>query len=132
MTGKISARNDGTNLIVSTGPDVCWTPMGSAQVPVAYLSTAKLDPALRLATSVRDNGRSDFMLNSRASITTGHEKGTLTGMVSAGYLAISHCMDGSQTVYSEGWACARHDDPAWINRPDPGAVEPLRPIIEEA
>lgn len=123
---KISARNDITNLIVSTGPDVCWTPMGSSKVAVPYISSARLDPALRLASSVRDNGRKDFMLNSRAAITKGHEPGTLKGVKVAGYHSISHCRVASATVYSEGWACVRDRDPAWVNRPDPGSVEPSR------
>jgi hypothetical protein len=101
--------------------------MGSSKVPVPYLSSATLDPAVRLANSVRENGRKDFTLNSRAGLTVGHDAGVLKGYVHPGYHSISHCKVASGTVYSEGWACVRDQDPAWVNRPNPGPVEPIRP-----
>lgn len=127
MSTKISGRADAdVYLIVSTGPDVCWTPMGSSMVPVAYNSSARLDPAVRVSGSVGNNEISDFQLNSRAIKTTGHEPGSGRGVIVPGYLEVSLPRVASASVFSEGWAVVRDLDPAWVNRPDPGPIEPSR------
>ncbi|MCF1474453.1 MULTISPECIES: PAAR-like domain-containing protein [Rhizobium/Agrobacterium group] len=123
-TAKISARKCASNVIVSTRPDVCWTPVGSDVVKVGYSSIAFLDTAIRYSTSVRNNGKFDFQLNSRCSKSTGHEPGTKKGVVVPGYLGPAHVDVAAHFVFSEGWATCSHRDPAWINRPDPGPVEP--------
>ncbi|NTF08909.1 DUF4150 domain-containing protein [Agrobacterium rubi] len=127
---KISARKCDSNVIVSTGPDVCRTPVGSGVVDVAYCSIAHLDTAIRHSTTVRNNGKFDFQLNSRTSTSTGHEPGTKRGTVVSGYKGPAHVEIASPFVYSEGWATCSHRDPAWINRPDPGPVEPVKTIKE--
>lgn len=121
--GKISARQDHANVIVSKGPDVCWTPRGDTMVPVAYTSIAFFDNATRISTSVRNNGNYDFQLNSRCSTSTGHEPGVGKGVVIAGYLGSAHADIAADFLYSEGFAKVSHRDPAWINRPDLGPVE---------
>jgi Domain of unknown function (DUF4150) len=123
---RVSARKCATNVIVSTGPDVCLTPVGGAVVPVAYSSIAFLDTAIRYSKSVRNNGKFDFQLNSRTSCSTGHEPGVKKGVIVPGYLGPAHVDVASDYVYSEGWATCSHRDPAWINRPDPGPVEPVK------
>ncbi|NTJ44997.1 DUF4150 domain-containing protein [Agrobacterium larrymoorei] len=123
---KISARKCASNVIVSTTPDVCWTPVGSDVVKVGYSSIAFLDTAIRHSTTVRNNGKFDFQLNSRCSKSTGHEPGTKRGVVVPGYLGPAHVEVASHFVFSEGWATCSHRDPAWINRPDPGPVEPQK------
>lgn len=127
-TGKESARRVDVHLISSTGPDVCDTPMGSAMVPVAYSSSALLGQSIRVSTSVRNNSCFDFQLNARAPMSTGHEAGTGRGVVAAGYKGWALVTEASSTVFSEGWASCRHRDPAMINMPDPGPVEPQKPI----
>lgn len=124
--GRISARKDGSNVIVSKGPDVCLTPRGSAMVPVPYTSIAFLSSAARTSTSVRDNSNYDFQLNSRCATSTGHEQGTGKGVKVPGYLGMAHAKEGSSFFYSEGFAVVSHRDPAWINRPDPGGEEPKK------
>ncbi|MGL4237123.1 PAAR-like domain-containing protein [Tabrizicola sp.] len=126
MNVPISARKDGTHFIYSIAPDVCWTPMGSGKVAVPYNSIAFLDPAARVSRTVRNNSDPDFQLNSRATVTIGHEPGTLKGVKVPGYKSISHVRVAERTIYSEGWAIVRDGDPAWVNRPDYGAVEPRR------
>ena len=32
-------------------------------------------------------------------------------------------MEASSSVFSEGWAVVRDEDPAWMNRPDMGGTE---------
>ena len=124
--GRISARKCASNVIVSKGPDVCLTPVGSSVKPVAYSSIAFLDTSVRVSTSVRNNGKFDFQLNSRTSTSTRHEPGVKKGVKVPGYKGPAHVDTASDYVYSEGWATCAHRDPAWINRPDPGPTEPRK------
>jgi hypothetical protein len=126
MTVPISARRDGSNIIHSVGPDVLKTPMGSAMVPVPYMSMVTLGSAIRTSKTVRNNGKQDFQLNSRALTVTGHEPGVGKGVKVPGHISYAHAKKGSSTVYSEGWAVVRNNDPAWINHPSPGPMEPMR------
>ena len=126
MSPPLSGRRDGSNIMVTTGPDVLWTPIGGEMVPVAYTSVAYFDPSVRLSNSVRNNANNDFQLNTRAARITGHEPGTGRGVIVAGYLTYSHARTASSSVYSEGWAVVRDGDPAWINHPDVGPEEPRR------
>ncbi|WP_320196887.1 PAAR-like domain-containing protein [Agrobacterium rosae] len=121
---KISARKCDSNVIVSTGPDVCRTPVGSDIVDVAYCSIAYLSTAVRHSTTVRNNGKFDFQLNSRTSTSTGHEPGVKRGTVVSGYKGPAHVEIASPFVFSGGWATCSHRDPAWINRQDVGPTEP--------
>ena len=120
MTVPISARYDGSNYLYSIAPDVCLTPMGGAMVPVPYNSIAFLDTSIRTSRTVRNNEDTDFQLNSRASVTLGHEPGTGRGVVVPGYRTYSLIRKAEGTIFSEGWAIMRDGDPAWMNRPDPG------------
>ncbi len=129
--GMISARQDASNMLVSTGPDVLLTPQGGVDVPVPYsVVTAPLDPSIRLSMSVRDNGNYDFQLNSRTTTIKGHHKGTHKGVVVKGYERFSHVRVASDFVYSEGFATVAHRQKAWINHPDEGPEEPRKPLRE--
>lgn len=132
MSEEISARKDGSNIIVSKGPDVCLTPMGSSMVPVAYNSIAFLDTAVRVSQNVFCNGLQDFNLNSRASVSTGHEPGTGRGVVVPGYKGPAFAKSASSTVATNGFTVVRNNDPAWINRPDLGSTEPFSAPQSEA
>lgn len=131
MAIPISARRDGANIMHCTGPDVCWTPMGSSMVKVPYLSMVTLGSSVRTSRTVRNNGRQDFQLNSRALVVTGHEPGVGRGVKVNGYKSHALAKKGSKTVFSEGWAVVRDSDPAWINRPGPGGTEPHRLMSEK-
>lgn len=126
MSVPVSSRKDGSNIIVSKGPDVCKTPMGSSMVPVPYMTMVTLGPSIRTAKSVRNNGNKDFNLNSRTRGVTGHEPGVGKGVKDAGYKGYAHVKKACSTVFSEGWAVCRHNDPAWINAAGPGPKEPRR------
>lgn len=130
MVVPISARNHGSNIVHTKGPDVCKTPMGSSMVDVPYMSMVDLDRAIRTSKTVRNNTMLDFQLNSRALMVTGHEPGIGRGSKIAGYKGYAHAKHASKTVYSEGWAVVRDRDPAWINHPDPNPPEPSRRISE--
>ncbi|WP_280952659.1 PAAR-like domain-containing protein [Neorhizobium alkalisoli] len=114
-----------------TGPDVCWTPMGSSMVKVPYLSMVTLGASVRTSRTVRNNGKQDFQLNSRALVVTGHEPGVGRGVKVNGYKSHALAKKGSKTVFSEGWAVVRDSNPAWINRPGPGGTEPHRSMSEK-
>ena len=126
MVVPISARKDGMNIIVTKGPDVCKTPMGSSMVPVPYMSMVTLGPASRTAKTVRNNGKHDFNLNTRTRLVTGHEPGVGKGVKDAGYKGFAHVQAASTKVFSEGWAVVRHGDPAWINAASAGPKETQR------
>lgn len=126
MSVPISARKDGANMIVGKGPDVCKTPMGSSMVPVPYMTMVTLAPSTRTAKTVRNNGKPDFNLNTRTRLVTGHEPGVGKGVVDAGYKGFAHVQKGSSTVYSEGYAVTRNNDPAWINAASAGPTETKR------
>ena len=129
--GMISARQDRSNMIVSNGPDVLWTPRGGGKVAVPYSVVAHLDTSIRLSMSVRNNGNYDFQLNSRTTEIVGHEPGTLKGVVVPGYKKYSHVDIASDYVYSQGFATVSHGDPAWVNRIDAGPTEPQKNMHEE-
>jgi hypothetical protein len=129
--GRISARKCASNVIVTKGPDVCWTPRGANMVPVAYSSIAYLSTAVRVSTSVRNNGKYDFQLNSRCAVSEGNDPGTGRGIVVHGYKGHAHAETAADYVYSEGFATVSHRDPAWINRPDLGPTEPNKGKGEE-
>jgi hypothetical protein len=129
--GRISARRHASNVIVSLGPDVCLTPVGSGMEPVCYSSIAFMSTAVRVSTSVRNNGCYDFQLNSRCETSTGHEPGTGRGVNEPGYLGPAHVKTASDFYFTEGFATVSHRDPAWINRPDLGPEEPQKTMGEE-
>ena len=131
MAIPISARRDSANIMHCTGPDVCWTPMGSSMVRVPYMSMVTLGSASRTSRTVRNNGKQDFQLNSRALVVTGHEPGVGRGVKVNGYKSHALAKRGSKTVFSEGWAVIRDSDPAWINRPGPGGTEPHRSMGDD-
>ena len=101
-------------------------------VKVPYTSVASLADSIRVSQSVRNNGKNDFQINSRASRSTGNEPGTGKGVVVPGYCGMALAEKGSESVYSEGWASVCHRAPAWINRPGPGSEEQQKPLQQAA
>lgn len=126
MSNKVSARKDGTNFITSTGPDVCKTPVGSSMVPVPYTSIAFLGSATRVNNTVRWNGKPDFMLNSRTPNSMGTEPGVGKGVAQTGHLGPAAAKVTTGSVFSSGWATAKHKDKAVINMATPGPTEKKR------
>lgn len=129
--GRISARKDASNVIVTKGPDVCLTPRGSCMVPVAYTTIANLSTAVRYSPTVRNNGNYDFQLNSRCATSTGHEPGVGRGIISSGYLGHAHAAVASDYVCSTGYATVAHLDDAWANGVGLGAMETQKSSGEE-
>lgn len=123
-----SARRCAEHVIVSTGPDVCLTPIGSAVVPVAYSSKVTLERTERYSSNVRNNGKFDCQLNGAVPNVTGHEPGTKRGVVNPGYKGWALVETGSAFCYSRGFATWHHRQVAWINRFDPGPREDQKPM----
>lgn len=115
-SGKVSARKDSSHYIVSTGPDVCKTPMGRHMVPVAYSTIAFFRDSVRTNPKVRLNGRVDFHINSRISKSYGMEPGIGRGVKDSGYKGPAQITEASTSVKSAGYDWVRHKDPALINK----------------
>lgn len=126
MSNNVSARKDGSNYIASTGPDVCKTPVGSSIVPVPYSSIAFLGSAARVNKTVRWNGKPDFMLNSRTPNSMGTEPGVKKGVVQSGHLGPAAVKVTTGSVFSSGWASAKHKDKAVINMASQSPIEKKR------
>jgi hypothetical protein len=62
MTTAQGASQDGEAMIVSMTPDICWAPMGSTMVPVAYQIVAYLKDAAGTAPKVFLGGKPAFTL----------------------------------------------------------------------
>lgn len=124
----IRARKTSSHVIVSKGPDVCWTPRGNTMVKCPYSSIAFLDTAVRCSTSVRNNGDYDFQLNSRCATSEGHEPGIGRGVKVTGYKGPAHVETAHARIYSEGFALVSHRDSAWINKDTQGQQEPQKGI----
>ena len=115
MTDKMALRKDSAQYTVSATPDVCLTPMGSASVPVAYISTGFFGDAIRVATSVRMNGRPAFTTHSRISHSYGTEPGVNKGVGSSGHLGPVKIPVGSQSLNIESHQSTRADDETELN-----------------
>ena len=126
MSNNVAARKDGANYIASTGPDVCKTPVGSSIVPVPYSSIAFLGSAARVNKTVRWNGKSDFMLNSRTPNSLGTEPGVKKGIAKSGHLGPAAVKVTTGSVFSKSWATASHKDKAVINMASQGGQEKKR------
>ncbi|UXM96198.1 DUF4150 domain-containing protein [Bartonella sp. HY329] len=129
MAHPISTRRAGDNFIHSIGPDVCWTPMGSIEVPVPYYSIVFFDNSTRASHDVNDNELADFDLNTRAKGVTGHEPGTGKGIFVPGYCAFGGPKKSTSNIYTNGFQIVRDGDPAMINSPTEQAQEMQAPWI---
>lgn len=123
MTSPVSARKSGNNYIHSTGPDVCWTPMGGNMVKVPYNSIVFFGNSTRTLNQVKDNHLADFNMNSRAKGVTGHEPGTGKGVKVPGYLKYAGPIKSTSTICTDGRPIIRDGDDAMINSPTEQAQE---------
>lgn len=127
MSGKVGSRKNASNLIYSTGPDVCLTPMGSSTVPVAYSSVAILGSAGRVSGDVKYNGDQASAVGMRSANSTGTEPGTSKGFAKSGHCGPAAVIKGSGSVHLNGMPTIRHKDKAVINMTDAGPKDPPRP-----
>lgn len=117
MSNNKTGRKCATNYIAS---------VGSSVVPVPYSSIAFLGTAVRVDTTVRQNGKPDFHLNSRTPNSLGTEPGVKKGMVESGHLGPAAIRETTGSVFTSGYASTAHRDPAWINMASLGPRERKR------
>ena len=115
MSDKMALRKDSAHYAVSTVPDVCLTPMGSAKVPVPYVSTGIYGNATRTAKTVRFNGKEAFTTHSRIKSTIGTEPGVDKGVTDSGHLGPAKIPKGSPSVNIEGHESTRKDHTTDLN-----------------
>jgi len=123
MAPPVSARKRADNFIASSGPDVCWTPMGCIMVPVAYNTIALFDTCEDESRNVFDNGCADFHFNTVAMVVQGHEPGTGGGVVVQGYRTYAAATESTSSVATNGYLLVRDGDPAMLTRHDPALKE---------
>jgi hypothetical protein len=108
-------RQTGVAYVVSVTPDVCFTPMGAAAVPVPYPIIGKFDDAVLLAMSVRMCGRPTFTISSQVSRVQGDEAGTGGGVMSGVNRSTCESVTASATVRAEGNYVLRDGDVLKMN-----------------
>lgn len=116
MADNVAARKDGAWIVVSTVPDVCKTPMGSATPPIPYPVIAELKDCVQVANSVRANGAPVVVFDySKVPKTIGDAAGRATGIKSGTVEGVCYPQTHSGTVRAEGKYILRHDDKFWMN-----------------
>lgn len=120
MVDKMALRKDSAHTATSSVPDVCLTPMGSAKVPVPYISTGFFGDAVRTAKKVRMNGKEAFTTHSRIKKTFGTEPGVDKGVTSSGHLGPAKIPKGSESMNIEGHQSTKADDTTELNMKDLG------------
>lgn len=118
MADKMALRKDSAHTSTSSVPDVCLTPMGSAKVPVPYISTGFFGDAVKTSKKVRMNGKQAFTTHSRIKKTTGTEPGVDKGVTSSGHIGPAKISKGSESINIEGHQSTRADDSTELNLKD--------------
>jgi len=115
MADKLTLRKDNANYAVSATPDVCLTPIGSAKVPIPYITTGFFGNSVRTAKTVRLNGNEAFTTHSRIKSTIGTEPGVDKGVMSGGHLGPAKVPSGSKSMNIEKHEATRVDDTTDLN-----------------
>jgi len=111
------AENRGVNKsaearVVCLAPDVCWTPMGTSMVRVAYSIESRFNVAENTAQSVNFGGLPVFNMGSHLPNVTGDELGVGGGIISGVHLGCCKPVPNnhSTTVKIENQWLIRHGD----------------------
>jgi hypothetical protein len=118
MATNYVARQQSGWKVVSSSPDVCKTPMGSATPPVPYPVTAELIMTTQVALTVRANDCPVVVYDkSVVPMTLGDSAGVALGTDSGTVMGKCYPKERSKTVRAEGKLVVRHDDEFWMNGP---------------
>lgn len=109
------SRDTQEGIVISTEPDICLTPVGSAMVPVAYNIWARQADDARTTPTVLLSGLRSHNLGSLITTCHGDEAGTGGGIKSGTHNGICEPRGHSATVRSEGRNMIRHGDEWWMN-----------------
>lgn len=109
-------RHNAVPIVVSIGPNVVNTPMGSSEVPVAYNQIGFFDDSIKTTRSVYFTSNQSFTMASRVAITTGDEAGSSNGGIASGTRSgEAEPIEASTSVKAEGNYVIRDDDAFWLN-----------------
>jgi uncharacterized Zn-binding protein involved in type VI secretion len=104
----ISSRN--SEAFTVSGPDVCLTPMGKAQVPLPYVNTAKSSTLSNGSITVRVDGSMAAIDGCCYSSSTGDEADTGKGVMSGHHMGKAEFITCSTDVFIEGKGVCRNAD----------------------
>lgn len=108
-------REGPSPLVLSTTPDVAYTPRGSAVCPIPYATCARPTSPQNFANTVRATNQRIMVLRSRELITHGAEQGVALGVASGTINGPVDPLQHSTTVRAEGSYIIRDQDAVWMN-----------------
>lgn len=101
--------------VLTTGPDICLTPVGSSIVPVPYNNTAYSKDTTNGSTTVSVDGNQVMLKDSVFSRSTGDEPGVAKGVCSGTTGGVARFINYSFDVKIEGRNVCRRNDPMTSN-----------------
>lgn len=119
--------------VLTTSPDVCLTPMGSAVVPIPYVNVARSVDTSNGSQTVTVDGNPIMLKDSVFSTSTGDEPGTAGGVTSGVNKGMAKFVNFSNNVFVEGRPVCRRMDPMISNLSSPGNTPPaplMQPNVE--
>jgi hypothetical protein len=96
-------------------PDVCKTPAAPSPVPVPYPNIAEDSNGTDGTTTVKADGSAVLVKDSKISLSTGDEAGSLGGVVSSKFKGAAKFITYSFDVKYEGKNVCRHLDSTLMN-----------------
>ncbi len=115
MADKEGSRDTSKSVVVSSTPDVCLTPMGSAMVPVPYSIVGNFSDAMRTTQTVKFTDQQAFNFASRLNHVSGDEAGAGGGVSSGVNVGYCKPLEHSPTVKAQDQFVLRHDDKMFMN-----------------
>lgn len=110
--------------ILTTGPDVCLTPMGNSVVPIPYSNTATSADTSQGSASVAMDGNPIMLKGSVFSKSTGDEPGKNGGISSGVTKGKAKFVNFSNDVFVDGKPACRRLDPMVSNLSAAGNTPP--------
>ena len=123
----VHATSEGT---VTTGPDVCLTPVGSTVIPVPYNNAAVSKDTANGSTSVFVDGNPIMLKDSIFSKSTGDEAGVAKGVGSGTTGGVAQFTNYSFDVKVEGRNVCRRLDPMTGNNGNTAPAPLMQPNVE--
>lgn len=116
----VHKKSDGKAL--SSAPDFCKTPVGSAIVPIPYINVAYSKHLKKGSKTVRTDGASAAIKNCEFSTSFGDEPGVQKGVASGTNKGWAKFSNYSFDVFIEGKNACRLSDPMQMNGNNPNTM----------
>ena len=110
--------------VLTTGPDVCLTPMGPSVVPIPYTNIATSADTSQGSTSVAMDSNPIMLKGSVFSKSTGDEPGKVGGVASGVTKGKAKFVNYSSDVFADGKPVCRRLDPMVSNLSAAGNTPP--------